>query len=209
MTPVKEASVMSNTTLTATQRRIYEYICREIETTGYPPAIRNIGDAFGISSPNGVMCHLKALEKKGYIKRKDNQARAIQVEGIRVGGATIPLLGLVAAGTAIEAVPSDDRINLAEMFNGEEHYALRVRGQSMIEDHIDDGDVVIIRRQDTAANGERVVAMIDKEVTLKKFFKKRNQIHLEPANGSMATIVVDSSKDISILGVLVGVLRKV
>lgn len=194
--------------LTSRQREIYEFICQKIELRGFPPSIREIGEAFAIKSPNGVMCHLRALEKKGLIKRQLNSARAIQIEGIRSGGATLPMLGLVAAGTAIEAVAQEERVDLAEMFGGKDHYALRVRGKSMIEDHIDEGDVVIIRRQETAENGERVVAMIDREVTLKRFFKKKDNIRLEPSNSSMSAINVEPGKDIHILGVLVGVLRK-
>ncbi len=195
--------------LTSRQREIYEFICQKVEVRGFPPSIREIGEAFAIKSPNGVMCHLRALEKKGLIKRQLNAARAIQIEGIRSGGATMPMLGLVAAGTAIEAVPQEERLDLSEMFGGKDHYALRVRGKSMVDDHIDDGDVVVIRRQESAENGERVVAMIDREVTLKRFFKKKDTIRLEPCNASMPAITVDPSKDIRILGVLVGVLRKV
>jgi repressor LexA len=194
--------------LTSRQREIYEYICNKIEVRGYPPSIREIGDAFAIKSPNGVMCHLRALEKKGLIKRQGNHARAIQIEGIRSGGATLPLLGLVAAGAAIEAVPQDDRVDLGELFAGKDHFALRVRGKSMIEDHIDDGDIVILRKQDEAENGERVVAMVEQEVTLKRFYKKKDSVRLEPANSTMAPIVVEPGKDIKIIGVLVGVLRK-
>jgi repressor LexA len=194
--------------LTERQRHIYEFICDKIERRGYPPSIREIGEEFDIKSPNGVMCHLKALEKKGLIRRDEKHARAITIDGIRTGGATLPLLGLVAAGPAIEAVPQDDRIDLGELFIGRDHFALRVRGQSMIEDHIDDGDIVIIRKQETADNGERVVAMIDREVTLKKFYRRRDAIRLEPCNSTMAPIMVTAEKDIKILGVLIGVIRK-
>jgi repressor LexA len=196
-------------TLTERQRHIYEFICEKIERHGYPPSIREIGDAFRIKSPNGVMCHLKALEKKGLIKRDVKHARAIQIDGVHTGGATLPMLGLVAAGPAMEAVEQEERLDLSEMFTGRDHYALRVRGKSMIDDHIEDGDVVIIRRQDNAENGERVVAMIDKDVTLKRYYKRRDNVVLEPSNSGMAPIVVEPGSDIKIVGVLVGVLRKV
>ncbi|MCE9532687.1 MAG: transcriptional repressor LexA [Planctomycetes bacterium] len=194
--------------LTGRQREIFEYIRDKIENRGYPPSIREIGESFAIKSPNGVMCHLRALEKKGLIKRQENHARAIQIDGVRTGGATLPLLGLVAAGTAIEAVAQEDRVDLSEMFGGKDHFALRVRGKSMIEDHIDDGDIVVIRKQEDAENGERVVAMVEREVTLKRFFRKKENIRLEPANSTMTPIVIEPGKDIQILGVLVGVLRK-
>jgi repressor LexA len=195
--------------LTDKQRKVYEFIREKIESRGYPPTVREIGDAFGIKSPNGVMCHLNALVKKGLILRKGTSARAIQlVDHRRPGTLELPLLGTVAAGTPQESVAQDDRLDLGTLFAGTEHYALRVRGQSMIEDHIDDGDYVIIRRQGTAENGERVVAMIDNEVTLKRYHRDKGQVRLEPANGRMQPIVVEANSENQILGVLVGVLRR-
>jgi len=117
-------------------------------------------------------------------------------------------MGTVAAGSPSQAVAQDDKLDLGSLFSGEEHYALQVRGQSMIEDHIDDGDYVVIRKQETAENGECVVAMIDNEVTLKRFHRERGQIRLDPANGKMQPIYVDPTSDTHILGVLVGVLRR-
>jgi repressor LexA len=198
-------------TLTARQREIYDFIRTKIENRGYGPTVREIGQAFDIKSPNGVMCHLKALEKKGLIKREEFSARAIQLVDHRPPGVSLPLLGLVAAGTPTPTEAQDtrdERLDFGELFAGDNHYALRVRGQSMIDDHIADGDFVVIRRQETAANGERVVAMIDNEVTLKRFYQDRSNIRLEPANGTMAPIVVSPDTDTRILGVLVGVLRK-
>jgi repressor LexA len=194
--------------LTPRQREIYDFIREKIEYRGYGPTVREIGQGFDIKSPNGVMCHLNALVKKGLITRQDRSARAIQLVGHRPPSAGLPLLGLVAAGSPTQALPQDERLDFDELFAGSDHFALRVRGQSMIEDHIDDGDFVVIRKQETAANGERVVAMIDDEVTLKRFYKEKNTIRLEPANGAMAPIVVDAKSDARILGVLVGVLRK-
>ena len=194
--------------LTERQREIYEFIRQKIEGRGYGPTVREIGEAFGIKSPNGVMCHLKALEKKGLITREEHAARAIQLVAHRRPSEGLPFLGLVAAGTPMSAVAQEDRLDFDDMFSGPDRYVLQVRGQSMIENHIEDGDFVVIKKQETAENGERVVAMIDNEVTLKKFFRERDHIRLEPANGSMAPIIVDSSRDIKILGVLTGVLRK-
>ena len=193
--------------LTDKQRQIYEFIADKIETRGYGPTVREIGLAFDIKSPNGVMCHLKALEKKGLIIRQGFSARAIQLtEPRRTTG--LPLLGVVAAGSPTQAVAQEDRLEFKELFGEPETVALRVRGQSMIENHIDDGDYVIIRRQQTAENGERVVAMIEDEVTLKRFFREKDCIRLEPANGAMAPIIVDEDEDVQILGKLVGVMRK-
>jgi repressor LexA len=194
--------------LTDRQREIYEFIKDKIESRGYGPTVREIGEAFGIQSPNGVMCHLNALVKKGLILRQGRSARAIQLVDHRPPSQGLPMLGMVAAGTPTPAVAQDERLEMDDLFGGTNHYALRVRGQSMIEDHIDDGDYVVIRKQETAANGERVVAMIDNEVTLKRFFREKNAVRLEPSNGKMQPIVVEPNADARILGILVGVLRK-
>jgi len=194
--------------LTRRQREIYEFIKEKIESRGYGPTVREIGDAFRIKSPNGVMCHLNALVTKGLIIRQGKSARAIQLVDHRPPGAELPLVGSVAAGPPIEAVAQEDRLDFGELFCGKDHYALRVRGQSMIDDHIDDGDFVVIRKQPTANNGERVVAMIDNEVTLKRYYRDKGSVRLEPANGKMQPIHVDPHSQSCILGVLVGVLRK-
>jgi repressor LexA len=195
-------------TLTEKQREIYDFIRERIEKRGFPPTVREIGLAFEIQSPNGVMCHLKALEKKGVITRTGFRARAIELVGYKPGVTTLPLLGRVAAGTPVEAIETEDRLDFQDMFGGDKHYALKVSGTSMIEDHIADGDYVVIRQQETAPNGERVVAMIDGEVTLKRIYKEKDHVRLEPANGTMDPIIVPASEEPEILGVLVGVLRK-
>ncbi len=194
--------------LTDRQHEIYDFIREKIESRGYGPTVREIGLAFGIKSPNGVMCHLKALEKKGLIKREGFSARAIQLLDYRAPGPSLPFLGLVAAGAPTPAVAQEENLELDDMFCGPDRYVLKVRGQSMIENHIEDGDFVVIKKQETADNGERVVAMVDNEVTLKRFYKEADHIRLEPANGTMAPILVDPHKDIKILGILVGVMRK-
>ena len=195
--------------LTERQREIYDFIREKIESRGYGPTVREIGLGFDIKSPNGVMCHLKALEKKGLIIREGFSARAIQLVDHRHPGADLPLLGRVAAGAPLAAVEqAEERLNFNDLFGGTDHFALQVQGQSMIEDHIDDGDYVVIRKQETAENGERVVAMIDNEVTLKRFHRDKGQIRLDPANGGMQPIYVDPASDTRVLGVLVGVLRK-
>jgi repressor LexA len=196
-------------TLTDRQREIYDFIKEKIESRGYGPTVREIGGNFDIKSPNGVMCHLKALEKKGLIQREGFSARAIQLVGYKPGQSSIPLLGRVAAGSPTQAIESNEYLEFNTMFGGDNRYALKVKGQSMVEDHIQDGDFVVIEKQETARNGERVVAMIEGEVTLKRFYKDRNRIRLEPANGSFSPIFVDPDEDIRILGTLVGVVRKV
>jgi repressor LexA len=195
-------------TLTRRQREIYDFIKEKIESRGYGPTVREIGLAFDIKSPNGVMCHLNALVKKGLILRQGHSARAIQLVDHRPPGAELPLMGLVAAGPPTEAVADSERLDFGDLFCGPNHFALKVQGQSMIEDHIDDGDFVVIRKQETADNGDRVVAMIDNEVTLKRYHRDRGQVRLEPANSKMQPIIVDPNSESCILGVLVGVLRK-
>ena len=194
--------------LTERQREIYDFIRSKIEARGYGPTVREIGLGFGIKSPNGVMCHLKALEKKGLIKREEHSARAIQLVDHRRMTAGLPLLGAVAAGSPTEAIANEEYLEFNDLFGGDNRFVLKVRGQSMIESHIDDGDYVVIEKQETARNGEKVVAMIDNEVTLKRFYKERDHIRLEPANGKMQPIIVDQTQDAKILGVLVGVMRK-
>ncbi len=201
--------------LTDSQKRIFQFICKYIQQSGYPPAIRDIGKAFDIASPNGVMCHLRALQKKGYIQRDEKneerggRARSITIPGVSAGGFSLPLLGVVAAGKTIEAVEQDERLEMRELFNQDNLYVLKVRGTSMIESQIADGDFVIIKKQETADNGEKVVAMVDKAMTLKKFYKRKDHIRLEPCNSNMDPIIVDPAKEsVAVLGVLVGVIRK-
>ena len=198
---------MDQDPLTPRQQEILDFIREKIGERGYGPTVREIGHEFEIRSPNGVMCHLKALEKKGLIARESYSARAIQVMDFKPG-TDLPLLGSVAAGQPIQATALDEKLNFNELFGGNNHFALKVRGQSMIEDHIEDGDFVVIKGQETARNGERVVAMVDGEVTLKKFHKSKDQISLIPANEQLRPIEVKPGSDIRILGVLVGVMRK-
>ncbi len=207
------------TPLTEKQQHILDFIRTHIEGQGYPPTIRDICKQFAIKSPNGVMCHLRALAKKGRINRNEKLSRGITIEGVMpgssrggraVGGSFgFPLLGVVAAGKAIETMQQDERLELNELFPTENVFALKVRGTSMIESQIADGDYVVIRKQESADNGEKVVAMIDKAMTLKKYYRRKDYIELVPANGSMTPIKVDPEKqEIQILGVLVGVIRR-
>lgn len=195
--------------LTDRQKQIYNFICDHLDQKGYPPTVRNIGEYFKIKSPNGVMCHLNALVKKGLIQREGQSARAIRlVDHIKPNPAELPLLGSVAAGVPIEAQETQDKFNFQDMFGGDNHFVLQVRGQSMIEDHIDDGDFVVIRKQSVAENGERVVAKVDGAVTLKKFYYHTGKVVLQPCNGEMGPIEVGPESDTQVLGLLVGVLRK-
>ena len=196
--------------LTSRQREIYFFIRSKIQGRGYGPTVREIGLEFLIKSPNGVMCHLKALQKKGLIHREPNMSRAIQLldDPTTAPRATgIKLLGRIAAGPMTEAVEQvDEELGFADWEGAEDKFALRVNGNSMIEEHIADGDFVIIKKQETARDGQ-IVAVRDEdgEATLKRFFKEKNRIRLEPANKTMKPIYRDK---VNVLGVLVGVVRK-
>jgi repressor LexA len=194
--------------LTDRQRKVYDFIRDKIVHRGYGPTVREIGERFNINSPNGVMCHLKALEKKGLIRRIPNKSRAIELTGDHNGGPTgLPLAGVVAAGLTTLAFQQDERIDFGELFAGDEHFVLRVSGDSMIEAQIADGDYVVIRRQPTAVPGQIAVAQTDEgEATLKYWFPEKNRIRLQPANASMSPIYLRSAQ---VLGVVIGVVRSV
>jgi repressor LexA len=192
-------------TMTKRQRMVYEFIKDKIRNRGYGPTVREIGEQFDIKSPNGVMCHLKALEKKGLIIREPNMSRAIQlaVEPIEERG--LPLRGRVAAGVLHEAVEQTERVDFDSMFNKKSYFVLQVSGDSMIDAQIMDGDYVIIKKTREAQRGQIVVAQTDDgEATLKRWYPEANRIRLEPANRSMSAIYV---KDAKVLGVLIGVVR--
>jgi repressor LexA len=194
--------------MTDRQRLVYEFIRDKIRTRGYGPTVREIGAEFGINSPNGVVCHLKALEKKGLITREPNMSRAIQLAAEPIQDRSLPLVGQIAAGVLHEAIEQNDRVDFDEMFNPNDNLiVLQVRGESMIEDQIADGDFVVVRKQKVASKGQIVVAITDEgEATLKRWFPEKNRIRLEPANSTMKPIYV---RDARVLGVVVGVVRKV
>ena len=194
--------------LTPRQREIYTFIRSKIQGRGYGPTVREIGLQFDIKSPNGVMCHLKASQKKGLIHREPNMSRAIQMldEPTAAQPAGLKLVGRIAAGQPIEAVEQDEELGFSEWEGADDKFALRVSGDSMIEDHIADGDYVVIQRQEVARDGQIVAVRDDDgEATLKRLFRERNRVRLEPANKAMKPIYRDR---VDILGVLVGVVRK-
>lgn len=192
--------------LTSRQKSVFEFVREKIQNRGYGPTVREIGEAFGISSPNGVMCHLKALEKKGLIRRSPNKSRAIELtEEVIAEQRGLPLVGQVSAGLATLAFEQSERIDFSELFNRDDLFVLSVSGDSMIEAQIASGDYVVIRRQNTARPGQIVVAQTDEdEATLKYWFPEDNRIRLQPANSSMDPIYVDRAR---VLGILVGVVR--
>jgi repressor LexA len=191
--------------LTPRQRDVYDFIHDKIVNRGYGPTVREIGEHFNIRSPNGVMCHLKALEKKGLILRGRNKSRAIELTGNARQSSGLPLAGRVAAGVTSLAFEQDERIDFGELFSRPDLFALEVSGNSMIEAQIADGDYVVVRRQNTAAPGSMVIARTDEgEATLKYWFPEKGRIRLQPANSEMEPIYVTQ---VEVVGVVVGVVR--
>jgi repressor LexA len=198
--------------LTPKQKSIYEFLSTTIFEKGYAPSIPEIGQRFEIASTRGVFDHLKALEKKGYIRRVGKRA----IEIIRQSGRSalpkakeIPIVGRVSAGAPILAEENIDGFLpvASDLVRGGEAFALKVKGDSMLDGGILDGDLVIIKRQDTAENGDIVCALIDNEATLKRFYRKGNEVTLKPANKNYHPIVV-SKGEFRILGKATGVIRK-
>jgi len=197
--------------LTKRQREVYEFIRDKIRSRGYGPTVREIGTEFNISSPNGVMCHLKALERKGLITREPNMSRAIMLTEAASENNGLPLAGRIAAGHLREAVETTESIDFSDLLGGDASglFVLQVEGDSMIDEQIADGDFVIIRKQETASPGEVVVAVTDEnEATLKRWHPEpqKKRIRLEPANAAMEPIYVDNAR---VAGVVVGVVRRV
>ena len=192
--------------LTKRQREIYEYLKEHINARGYAPSIVEIGKHFQLSSPATVHKHLSHLKKKGLITKQDNLSRAIEVveEPMR----EYPLLGHIAAGKPIEVMDHLEVMALLPDTGDKNIFVLRVKGSSMIEDHIQDGDYVIVERRENAENGETVIALIDNDrATLKRFYREKGRIRLQPAHPYMKPIIVREG-DFAIQGVVIGVLRK-
>jgi repressor LexA len=197
--------------LTKRQKEIFDFIEESIRARGYAPTLEEIGERFRLSSLATVHKHVSNLEAKGLIRRKWNHSRAIEVVTRRrkARAVELPLLGLVAAGRPIEAVENNDTIEVPESFVRRRNtYALRVVGDSMIDEGILDGDHIVVEERPEPSNGEMVVASIDGEATVKRFYREsRTAVRLEPANPRYKPIVV-RDRDLQIRGVVVAVLRK-
>ena len=203
--------------LTPRQLDIVKFIRAYAEEHEYVPTMQEIADHLGVSRPT-VFEHIEALEARGAIKRQRTKSRAIELapellghrREVRLQGAKLPLVGRIAAGAPIEAIEENEVLDIESLFRGRtgEVFALQVRGNSMIDEQIRDGDFVIVEKRDDARNGETVVALIDDaEATLKKFYHDVGQIRLQPANPHMEPIFVDPER-VRIQGVVIGVLRK-
>jgi repressor LexA len=207
------------------KQRIIEYIAATVRESGYPPSVREIAAAVGLASTSAVHHHLSTLEKEGLLERDATQSRALRLKpaamlssrvgnDVLVGGAdrdaqTLPVIGEIAAGGPIEAYQdAAETITVPGIINtSSDTYVLRVRGDSMVDAHIMDGDLVVIREQQTAHDGDIVVAQVEENaVTLKRFFRERGRVRLQPANDAYAPMFYE---DVRIQGKLVGVIRRV
>lgn len=197
------------------QRMILEVIESAVRRQGYPPTVREIGAAVGLCSPASVQGHLSALEAMGYIRRGTSKRRALEVIRPSAGAAAdtmprthgVPLVGRVAAGVPLLAEENlEDTLEIPRFLGGEGScFALRVTGSSMINAGILDGDIVIVRQQDDANDGDIVVALLEDEATLKRFFREADQVRLQPENDAMEPIL---TRDPRIIGKVTGVLRR-
>jgi repressor LexA len=201
--------------LTKRQQEIFDFIKRYSAKHGYPPTVRDIGKAIGLTSSSTVHAHLANLEKVGLLRRDPSKPRAIELlvdRAKRAVGADggLPLVGQVAAGEPLLAEENiEDYVEVPELAGGDQgEYLLRITGDSMIDAGIHDGDHVTVRTQDTARNGEIVVALVgeDSEATVKRFFKEKDHIRLQPENETLEPII---SREVAIVGKVVGVMRRV
>ncbi len=197
--------------LTKRQKQILDFIQSYAQKRGYAPSLEDTKKHFRLSSVATIHQHIEALKHKGYLKKQAHQARGIQLYEPKPKGklVQIPLLGTIAAGSPIEAIEEKETIAVpTNKVSGTKNvYALRVVGNSMIDENIHDGDIILVKHQDTALNGQKVVALIDNhEVTLKRFYKERGQIRLQPANKNMEPLVFRNGRDISIQGIILDVI---
>jgi repressor LexA len=197
--------------LTKRQREILDYLQEFIQQQGYAPSLEEIGRRFNLSSLATVHKHLTNLQEKGFIRRSWNRSRSVELLSARVGqrALELPLLGIVAAGLPIEAVTTTETIAVPEDLAGRrETYVLKVKGDSMIDEQIRDGDFVIVEDRKTAENGEMVVALIGgADTTLKKFYRENGRVRLQPANPAMQPMLFDPTQ-VQVQGVVVGMMRK-
>jgi repressor LexA len=206
---------MQRESLTDRQQQVFNFIQDSIDSRGYPPTLREIGEHMKIRSTNGVNDHLKALERKGYLVREELKSRALRLADSMGTMVEVPLVGRVAAGRPLLAVENvEDSVKVDRFFLGSaasrEVFALRVKGDSMIEDGICDGDFIFVKKQLAAERGDIVVAMIEDEATVKRYYPEGDIIRFQPANSRMQPILVRRRdfKNVSLLGVVVGVYRK-
>jgi repressor LexA len=197
------------TGLTERQRAIYDFLKTYITTHGIAPSYEEIRRAFRFGSYNSVQKHLRRLEEKGVLRSPwKNRKRALELIEPATAATVLPLLGRVAAGRPIEAIAQPESVEVPEMLlRGEDNFALRVVGDSMVGEGIRDGDIVIVKRQRDARDGQTVIALIGDDATIKQFHRRGSRIELRPANPRMRPILVDEA-DLQIQGIVVGLIRK-
>ncbi len=201
--------------LTRRQRQVYDFIADFVQKHGYSPSFEEIGEGLGLSSLATVHKHITNLEKKGLLKRDYNRSRSIDLISPRgkmkqqiTSTMSLPLMGLIAAGRPIEAVENPESISLGDFAQSKDVFVLRVTGESMQDEHIVDGDYVIVEKTNTARNGEIVVALVDgADATLKRFYREADKVRLQPSNANMKPIVVPA-RSVAVQGRVIGVLRK-
>ena len=199
--------------LTKRQREILDYLNDYAEKLGYAPSFEEIAEKFGYSSLATVHEHLSNLERKGYIRRSYNESRAIEIlpSDVFAKAIELPMLGAVAAGTPLEAHLTGETMSVPESFvrRTGQHYVLKVRGNSMIDAHISDGDFVVVQEKPAADNGDMVIAMLGTGgATVKKYYRERDgRVRLQPANDTMQPMYVNEN-EIAIQGIVVGVMRR-
>ncbi len=201
--------------LTRRQRQVYDFIADFVQKHGYSPSFEEIGEGLGLSSLATVHKHISNLEKKGLLKRDYNRSRSIDLISPRgkmkqqiTSTLSLPLLGVIAAGRPIEAVENPESVSLGDFAQSKDVFVLRVTGESMQDEHIVDGDYVIVEKTNTARNGEIVVALVDgADATLKRLYREADKIRLQPSNANMKPIVVPA-RSVAVQGRVIGVLRK-
>ncbi|HEY2665153.1 MAG TPA: transcriptional repressor LexA [Candidatus Binataceae bacterium] len=198
-------------TLTKRQKQLLDFLANYIAEHDYAPTLEETGNFFGLSSLATIHKHLKNLEQKGFIRRNRNHSRALEItqQRRRGGSPTLQLLGNVAAGLPIEAIETPDSISVPEDFVRRDNtFCLRVRGESMIDEGIRDGDYIVVEGRDSASDGETVVALVNGEATVKKYYREPDgRIRLQPANATMQPIYAPE-EDLMVRGVVVGLMRK-
>lgn len=195
--------------LTKRQKQIYDFVRDHIQEHGYAPTLKEIGDEFGLSSPATVYKHVEQLVQKGYLRKAAHQGRGLElVDPEPVRTVEVPLLGQVSAGRPIEAVADPEMVNLPpDLVGSHPTYVLRVRGNSMIDEHVRDGDFVVVEDRSAARNGETVIALLDGDgLTMKRFFRDGPYVRLQPSNPALEPIYV-SEERLRIQGIVLGVLR--
>jgi repressor LexA len=199
--------LMSKTSnLTPTQREIYDFIKENILNRGYGPTVREIGDEFGIRSPNGVMCHLKALEKKGLISRKPNLSRAIQLCDKPQRKTALEFRGHISQGAKVKENREDEQVDFLDLLGSGDHFCYRVSDDSLAEEKIVKGDYLLCRQQQFYRDGDRVLVSVDnKDTYYKRFYQDGGRIRLDSVSGPKKSIYAD---DVNILGMVLGVVRK-